>query len=128
MFVAAFPGCLARYAQRTKRWRRALIALACVRDAEAAASAAGVLGYRASPDTRIRRHRIEPVSAPAPRVFGVDEFAPWPGSTYATLLVDVERKQAVTVPEGRKPEPLLKWCRACPSVITAVVYGFAPVG
>jgi transposase len=60
----------------------------------------------------------------------VDEFALRRGSTYATLLVDLERRQPVAVLEGRTAEPLVKWLQAHPPVATLVrdradAYAFA---
>jgi transposase len=85
-----------------------------------AARVAQGLGYRTSPDTLIRCQRQEVFMVPAPRVLGVDEFALRRGSTYGTLLVDLERRQPVAVLEERTAEPLLKWLQAHPSVAILV--------
>jgi transposase len=116
IFVEPFPQVLARYARQTERLRQVLLELAHASNAEMAARLGHWLGYVTSPDTLIRCQRAEPVSLPTPRVLGVDEFALRRGSTYATLLVDLERQQPVAVLEGRTAEPLMKWLQAHPSV------------
>ena len=67
-----------------------------------------------SPDTLIRRQRAEHFPLPAPRVWGVEEFALRHGRTYGTWLVDLERRQPVAVLEERTAEPLIKWLQAHP--------------
>jgi transposase len=120
IFVEPFPGVLAPYARQTERWRLALLELAHASSAEMAARVAWLLGYRASPDTLIRRQRAEHFACPSPQVLGVDEFALRRGSTYATLLVDLERHQPVAVLEGRTAEPLMKWLQVHPFVTILV--------
>jgi transposase len=116
IFVEPFPRILARYARQTDRLRHVLLELAHACNAEMGARLAHWLGYRTSPDTLLRRQRAEPILAPWPRVLGVDEFALRRGVTYATLLVDSERRQPVAVLEGRTAEPLAKWLQAHPCV------------
>jgi transposase len=109
IFVEPFPQVLARDARQTERWRHMLLELAHACRAEMGARLARWLGYVSSPDTLIRRQRQESFIFPAPRVLGVDEFALRRGRTSATLLVDLERRQPVTVLEGRAAEPLIQW-------------------
>jgi transposase len=120
IFVEPFPGVLAPYARQTARWRQILLELTHASNAEMAARVAQELGYRTSPDTLLRCQREEVCIVPAPRVLGVDEFALRRGSTYGTLLVDLERRQPVAVLEERSAEPLLKWLQAYPSVAILV--------
>jgi transposase len=120
IFVEPFPGVLAPYARQTERWRQAILALAHASSAEMAARVAWLLGYRASPDSLIRRQRAEHFVVPSPRVLGVDEFALCRGRTYGTLLVDLERRQPVAVLEGRTAEPLSKWLLVHPTVAILV--------
>jgi transposase len=116
IFVESFPGILAPYARQTERWRQALLELAHASSAEVAARVAWFLGYRASPDSLIRRQRAERFVSPSPRVLGVDEFALRRGLTYGTLLVDLEHRRPIAVLEGRTAEPLTKWLQAHPTV------------
>jgi Transposase/zinc-finger of transposase IS204/IS1001/IS1096/IS1165 len=116
IFVEPFPGVLAPYARQADRWRQAMLALAHASSAEMAARVAWLLGYRASPDSLIRRQRAECFVVPSPRVLGVDEFALRRGATYGTLVVDLEHRRPIAVLEGRTAEPLSKWLLAHPTV------------
>jgi transposase len=111
---------LARYARQTERWQQALLAVAHASSAEVAARVAGVLGFRASPDTLIRRQRAEPFAFPAPRVPGVDEFALRRGCRYGTRLVDLEQRRPIAGLEGRTTESLTTWLQAHPTVAIVV--------
>ena len=53
---------------------------------------------------------------PTPRVLGVDDWAIRKGSSYGTLLVDLERHQVVDVLKGRSADALRDWLRAHPGV------------
>lgn len=102
------------------RWRQLVLELTHASNGEMAARVAQEFGYRTSPDTLLRCQREEVFIVPTPRVLGVDEFALRRGSTYGTLLVDLERRQPVAVLEERSAEPLLKWLQAYPSVAILV--------
>jgi transposase len=120
IFVEPFPAVLARYARQTERWQQVLLELAHGCGAEMGARLARGLGYLASPDTLLRRQRAELLSFPLPRILGVDDFALRRGSTYGTVLVDLERHQPIAVLEGRTAEPLLKWLQTHPSLAVLV--------
>jgi transposase len=120
IFVEPFPGILAPYARQTERWRQALLELTHASSAEVAARVAWLLGYRASPDSLIRRQRAERFVIPSPRVLGVDEFALRRGLTYGTLVVDLEHRRPIAVLEGRTAEPLTTWLQAHPTVAILV--------
>jgi transposase len=120
IFVEPFPGILAPYARQTERWREALWEFTHASSAEVAARVARLLGYRASPDTLIRRQRAEPIAVPSPRVLGVDEFARRRGSTYGTLWVDLEQRRPIAVLEGRTAKPFTAWLQAHPPVAILV--------
>lgn len=114
IFTETFPQVLAPYARHTERLRMVLLELAHASGAEMAARVTKLLGCAISPDTLIRRQRTEQFPIPSPRVLGVDEFALRRGSTYASLLVDLERHRPVDVVEDRKAAPVARWLAAHP--------------
>ena len=116
IFTETFPGVLAPYARQTKRLGQALLELVHSSNAEAAAQVGRFLGYPASPDTLLRRQRQEQFHSPIPRVLGVDEFALRRGCTYATILVDLERRRPVDILEGKQAQPLTQWLQDHPGV------------
>ena len=120
IFGEPLPGVLAPSARQTDRWRQAMLALAQASSAEMAARVAWFLGYRASPDSLIRRPRAERFVVPASRVLGVDEFALRRGATYGTLVVDLEHRRPIAVLEGRTAEPRSQSLLAHPTVAMLV--------
>lgn len=116
IFSEPFPHVLPAYARHTERLSRALLELSHAGSAEGAARVARLLGCPTSPDTLIRRQRQEWFPIPSPRALGVDEFSLKRGSTYATILVDLERHRPVDVVEERKAEPVARWLGAHPGV------------
>ncbi|MGW2786666.1 transposase [Streptomyces populi] len=48
------------------------------------------------------------------RVLGVDDFALRKGDSYATILVDLERRRPVDTLPGRDAEPLAAWLKDRP--------------
>lgn len=116
IFSEPFPGVLPRYARQTERLRLALLELAHASGAEMAARVAKLLGLPTSPDSLIRRQRQEEFSMPSPRALGMDELSLRRGSTFATLLVDLERHRPVDVVEERKAQPVARWLRAHPGI------------
>jgi transposase len=120
IFTEPFPGVLGRYARQTQRLHKVLLELAFSSCAEAAARVSKLLGYITSPDPLIRYQRREHRTAPMPQVLGVDEFALCRGSTYGTILIDLERHQPVDILDGKQAEPLAQWLRDHPGVDTLV--------
>ena len=120
IFVEPFPGILAPYARQTERWRQALLAWAHASSAEMAARIAGVLGYRASPDTSIRGQRAERFAFPAPRGLGVDELRFAVAARMVRCSWISECQPPVAVLEGRTAEPLTKWVQVHPTVAILV--------
>ena len=116
IFTETFPEVLAPYARRTQRLGQALLELVHSRNAESAARIGGFLGYSTSPDTLLRCQRQEQIRVAPPRVLGVDEFALRRGCTYATILVDLERRRPVEILEGKQAQPLTQWLRDHPGV------------
>jgi transposase len=116
IFTEPFPGVLGRYARRTHWLHKVLLELAFSSCAEAAARVSKLLGYITSPDTLIRYQRREQITTLMPQVLGVDEFALRRGSTYGTILIDLERRQPVDILDGKQAEPLAQWLRDHPGV------------
>ncbi|MGW4914258.1 transposase [Streptomyces sp. NPDC004270] len=78
---------------------------------------AGMLGLRVVKDTLLRLVRAAPEEPVMPiRVLGVDDFALRKGDSYATILVDLERRRPVDVLPGRDAEPLAAWLKGHPAV------------
>src|ERR1700727_2752142 len=76
---------------------------------------AGVLAVAVSRHTLIRMLMRAPERPPGlVRVLGVDDFSLRRGSTYATLLADMETGQPVDVLPGRDAATLEAWLRAHP--------------
>lgn len=76
-----------------------------------------MLGLRVAKDTLLRLVRATPEEPVGKiRVLGVDDFALRKGDSYATILVDLERRRPVDVLPGRNAEPLAAWLKSHPEV------------
>ncbi len=116
IFTERFPGVLARYSYQTERLRVALLEMAHASSAEMASRVGRIIGYQSSGDSLIRKQRREPLLLSSPRVLGVDEFAFRRGTTYGTLLVDLERRRPVDILDNHNTESLARWLTAHPGV------------
>ncbi|MGW2207651.1 ISL3 family transposase [Streptomyces sp. NPDC001774] len=75
------------------------------------------LGVPVAQDTLLRLLRALPEEpAGQVRVLGVDDFALRKGDSYATVLVDLERRRPIDVLPGRGAEPLAVWLAGHPEV------------
>jgi transposase len=109
IFCERLPEIAAR-ARKTDRLEQALLAIALKLGARAGARLALELGIVAARDALLRRIK----GAPLPeigkvRVLGVDDFAFKKGSTYGTILVDLEEHKVVDLLPERSQESLVGW-------------------
>ncbi|MFJ7280936.1 ISL3 family transposase [Kitasatospora sp. NPDC098663] len=97
--------------------REQLTSIALALAGRAGARLAGVMGLRVAKDTLLRLVRAAPEDPVGRiRVLGVDDFALRKGDSYATILVDLERRYPVDVLAGRDAEPLTAWLKGHPEV------------
>jgi transposase len=102
-------------ARKTDRLEEALLAIALELGGRAGARLALELGIVAARDTFLRR--IKAASLPEVGkvgVLGVDDFAFKKGSTYRTILVDLERRKVVDLLPERSQESLVAWFESHP--------------
>lgn len=114
-FAEQPEGLAVRYARRTAAAGQVLAAVAAAVAGRAGCRLAGVLAVAVSRHTLIRMLMRAPERPPGlVRVLGVDDFSLRRGSTYATLLADMETGQPVDVLPGRDAATLEAWLRAHP--------------
>ena len=102
-------------ARKTSRLEEALLAIAIELGGRAGARLAEELGIVAARDTFLRRIKGAPVPEVGKvRVLGVDDFAFKKGSTYGTILVDLERHKVVDLLPERSQESLVAWFESHP--------------
>ena len=114
IFCERLPDVAAR-ARKTDRLEEALLAIALELGGRAGARLAEELGIVAARDALLRRVK----GAPLPEVgkvgvLGVDDFAFKKGSTYGTILVDLERRRVVDLLPERSQESLVAWFESHP--------------
>jgi transposase len=102
-------------ARKTFRLEEALLAIALELGGRAGARLALELGIIAARDTFLRRIKATPLpEVGGVRVLGVDDFAFKKGSTYGTILVDLELQKVVDLLPERSQESLVAWFKSHP--------------
>ncbi|MDQ0681146.1 hypothetical protein QFZ56_000109 [Streptomyces achromogenes] len=106
-FAEQIAGLTSPHARYTPLVREQLTSIALALAGRAGARLAAALGLRVAKDTLLRLVRATPEEFVGQnRVLGVDDFALRKGDSYATILVDLERRRPVDVLLGRDAEPL----------------------
>jgi transposase len=112
---------VAARARKTVRLEEALLAIALELGGRAGARLAAELGIVAARDALLRRIKATPLPEVGKvRVLGVDDFAFKKGSTYGTILVDLERHKVVDLLPDRYQESLVGWFESHPAAAAEV--------
>jgi transposase len=116
IFTERLPKTVQRYARRTCRLSTSLEQITLALGGAAGARLAQQLGILAHGSTLLRhlRRRAITLSADAPRVLGIDDWAWRKGRRYGTILCDLERGKVVDLLPDRSTESTAQWLRAHP--------------
>jgi transposase len=116
IFTERLPKTVQRYARRTCRLSTSLEQITLALGGAAGSRLAQQLGILASGSTLLRqlRRRVMTLSADAPRVLGIDDWAWRKGRRYGTILCDLERGKVVDLLPDRSTESTAQWLRAHP--------------
>ncbi|MFJ1610418.1 ISL3 family transposase [Streptomyces sp. NPDC088253] len=116
-FAEQVTGLTSPHARYTPLMRGTLTSIALALAGRAGSRLAVALGAPAAKDTLLRLLRAFPEDPVGQvRVLGVDDFALRKGDSYATVLVDLERRRPVDVLLGRDADPLATWLLDHPEV------------
>lgn len=117
IFTERLPYVLAPYSRRTNRLAGQQQQAAFALGGEAGSRLLAIMGMAVSPDTLLRLIRKAPEpEVSTPRVVGIDEWAKRKGSSYGTILVDLESHRPVDLLPEKSAESLAKWLRDHPGI------------
>lgn len=107
-------------APRQRLTRRLAQQVACITleaGAECSARCLALIGQPVSPDTLLRSVPESPDASSGPvRHLGIDDWAWRKGQRYGTILVDLDRHQAIDLLPDREVETLVSWLQAHPEL------------
>ena len=117
-FAEDIHGLAGRHQRRTRSQARALQALGYAFGGAAAARLAANLGLHTSAATVLRELRRAGAGRrkTPPRIVGIDDWAIARGHRFATIVVDLERREPIEVFAGRKTTSVAEWLRANPTI------------
>ena len=116
-FSERLPDLLQPYAQKTERFITALYHTAQALGGAAAARLLLLLQLPTSATTLLRIiRRLFSQATVTPRVVGVDDWAKRKGTTYGTILVDLERHQVIDLLPDRTAETVEQWLKEHPGI------------
>jgi transposase len=116
-FVERLPKLVAPFARRTERLAAAQAQTGLALGGEASARLLSDLSMPVSAATVLRLVKATPLpDQPVPRVIGVDDWAKRKGSSYGTIIVDLERHRVVDLLPDRTAATLTDWLQQRPGI------------
>jgi transposase len=117
IFAEQVPGLAGRHARRSLLLTAALREVGFALGGRPGARLGARLTLPASRSTLLRLVRAAASPPPVdPRVLGVDDWAWRRGQRYGSILVDLERRQPITLLSDRTAESLTAWLREHPGI------------